>query len=92
MALIPALLRSGAIESDGRCEAWIPRATKKNKPHISSKTKAILKQHINTTADEEELQWNSWGYAHQITEWNHSQLVHSHLNDSIQPHQQDEKL
>jgi hypothetical protein len=40
--LIPALPRSGAVESDSRCEALIPRAAKRNKPHISPKTKAIL--------------------------------------------------
>jgi hypothetical protein len=46
--IIPALLRSGVVESDGRSEALIPEAAKKNKSHISPKTKAILKQpHIS---------------------------------------------
>jgi hypothetical protein len=45
--LIPALLRSGTVESDNQCEALITRAVKKNMPHISPKTKAILKhQHL----------------------------------------------
>jgi hypothetical protein len=35
---------SGAVESDGWREALILGAAKKNKPHISPKTKAILKQ------------------------------------------------
>jgi hypothetical protein len=45
--LIPALLRSGTVESDSQREALITRAVKKNMPHISPKTKAILKhQHL----------------------------------------------
>jgi hypothetical protein len=48
--LISALLRSGTVRSDSRCEALIPRTAEKNRPHISPKTKAIVKQHINTTA------------------------------------------
>jgi hypothetical protein len=38
--LIPALLRSGAVESDNRRKTLIPRAVKKNKLHMSAKTKA----------------------------------------------------
>jgi hypothetical protein len=38
--LIPVLLRSGAVESDGQHEALILGAIKKNKPYISLKTKA----------------------------------------------------
>jgi hypothetical protein len=38
--LIPALLRSGIVEFDSQREALILGAEKKNKPHISPKTKA----------------------------------------------------
>jgi hypothetical protein len=47
--LLPALLRSDGVESDGRREALILGAAKKNNLNISPKTKAILKQHLNTT-------------------------------------------
>jgi hypothetical protein len=49
--LIPTLLRSGAVKSDGQREALIPGAVKKNKTYLSPKTKASH-QHYQTSRNE----------------------------------------
>jgi hypothetical protein len=41
--------------SNSRCEALIPGTTKKNRPHVSPKTKAMVKQHINTTTAQQQF-------------------------------------